>query len=143
MASKSMWIITKRLRVLEAATRVSAGCNCRFLQVTFFHSVADLEQILCIHCPVHPFRDLGELSWAPLSMPLRREDGPLCSCPPSPTREWLSDKRGPLTAEEQTQECLNWEQQLSEDPEQQMRVEAILNNYYRVNKRRRNESMCR
>ena len=137
MDGKSILSVTKRLRVLEAATRVSAGCSCRFLQVTFFHSVADLEQILCIHCPVHLFRDLGELQWAPLSMPLRREDGPLCSCPPSPTREWLSGKRGPLTAEEQTLECLNWEQQLSEDHEQKMRAEVLLKNYDKSKRRRK------
>jgi hypothetical protein len=135
-----MLIIKKRLRALEALIRFGAGCKCRFLHVTLFHSVADLERIMRVRCPVHAFCDLGELFWAPLSMPLRTEDRPLCSCPPSPTREWLEGKRGPLTEEEQTQECLSWEQALSEDPEDKMRVEALLNSYYKA-KRRRNEIM--
>ncbi len=131
-------IIEKRLRALEAA--FSAGCKCRSSQRTFFHSVPDLERIMSLRCPVHIFCDLGELSWAPSSMPLKTEDRLLCSCPPSPTREWLDGKRGPLTEEEQTQECLTWEQALSEDPEDKMRVEVLLNNYYEA-KRRRNEIM--
>jgi hypothetical protein len=138
--SMHMRIIKKRLRALEAVTRFSAGCKCRFLHVTFFHSAADLERIMSVRCPVHVFCDLGELSWAPFSMPLRTEDRPLCSCPPSPTREWLDGKRGPLTEGEQTQECRGWEQALSEDPEDKMRVEVLLNNYYKA-KRRRNETM--
>jgi hypothetical protein len=132
--------IKKRLRALEAASRFSAGCKCRFSDETLFHSAADLERIMSVRCPVHIFRDLGELSWAPSSMPLRTEDRPLCSCPPSPTREWLAGKRGPLTEEEQKQECLAWEQALSEDPEDKMRVEVLLNNYYKA-KRSRNENM--
>ena len=83
-----------------------------------------------IRCPVHIFCDLGELAWAPLSMPLRTEDSTLCCCPPSPAREWLDGQRGPLTKEEQTQECLGWEKAFSEDPEDKMRVEILLNNYY-------------
>ena len=134
--------IKKRLGALEAVSRFSAGCKCRFSQVTSFHSAADLERIMSVRCPVHIFCDLGELSWAPLSMPLRMEDRPLCCCPPSPTHEWLEGKRGPLTAEEQTQECLSWEQALSEDPEDKMKVEALLNTYYEArNTRRRNEIM--
>ena len=140
--NKSMHLrtITKRVRTLEAVTRFDAGCKCRSLQVTFFHSAADLQRIMNVRCQVHLFRDLGELCWAPLSMPLRTEDQPLCSCSPSPTREWLEGKRGPLTGEEQTQECLSWEQALSEDPEDKMKVEALLSRYYQA-KRRRNENM--
>lgn len=119
-------------------SRISAGCKCRFSEQTFFHSGADLERIMSVRCPLHIFRDLGNLSWAPLSMPLRAEDRPLCTCSPSPTREWLEGKRGPLTEEEQTQECLSWEQALSEDPEDKMKVDALVNNYYKT-KRRRNE----
>jgi hypothetical protein len=132
--------IKKRLRALEAVSRISAGCKCRFLQETFFHCVADLERIMRVRCPLHVFRELGELSWAPFSMPLRTEDQPLCSCPPSPTREWLASKRGPLTEEEQTQECLTWERDLSQDPEDKMRTEVLINNYCKA-KRRRNEIM--
>ena len=132
--------IKKRLRALEALSLFSTGCKCRFLQETLFHSAADLEQIMRVRCPVHIFRELGELSRAPFSMPLRTEDQPLCSCSPSPTREWLEGKRGPLTEEEQTQECLGWEQALSQDPKDKMSVEVLLNNYYEA-KRRRNEIM--
>jgi hypothetical protein len=129
-----MRMIEKRLFALEAMTSYGAGCKCRFFQVTFFHSAPDLGRIMRVPCPVHVFCDLGELLWAPVSMPLRTEDQPLCSCSPSPTREWLQGKRGPLTEEEQTQECLSWEQALSEDPEDKMRVEALLNNYYKAKK---------
>jgi hypothetical protein len=130
----------RRLRALEALSRFSAGCKCRFLQETFFHSGADLERIMSLRCPVHIFCDLGELSWVPFSMALRTEDRLLCSCPPSPTLEWLAGRRGPLTEEEQTQECLTWEQALSEDPEDKMRIEILLESYYQA-KRRRNEIM--
>ena len=127
-----MRIIKKRLHALEALARFSTGCKCRFLQETFFHNIADLKRILDIRCPVHTFCDLGEFSWVPLGMPLRTEDQRHCSCPPSPIREWLSGKRGPLTDEEQTEECLSWEQELSEDPEDKMRLEVLLDNYYRA-----------
>jgi hypothetical protein len=73
-------------------------------------------------------------------MPLRAEDKALCSCPSSPTRDWLDGERGPLTDEEQTQECLTWERALSEDPEDKKRVEALLNSYFEA-KRRRHEPM--
>src|ERR1700674_4333473 len=126
----NMTRINQRLRALETATDSRAGCRCRFPGKTFFHSVADLERILSLRCPVHIFCDLGELSWVPASMPLRTEDSPLCSCPPSPTREWLEGKRGPLTADEQTVECLSWEQALLEDPDHKMRIEVLLKNYY-------------
>ena len=87
---------------------------------------------MSVTCPVHIVRELGELSWVPVSKPLRTEDQLLCSCGPSPTREWLGGKRGPLTEEEQTQECLSWEQALSEDPEDKMRVAALLSKYYKA-----------
>jgi len=128
----NMRMIKKRLLALEAETPFSAGCKCRSSALTFFHTVGDLERIMSVRCPVHIFCDLGELCWAPLSMPLRTEDQCLCSCSPSPTLEWLDGKRGPLTEEEQIQECLSWEQALSEDPEDKMRVEALLNNYYKA-----------
>ena len=131
-----MTLIEKRLRALETIARVTAGCKCRFSQETFFHSVADLERIMSVCCPVHIFCDLGELSWAPFSMPLRTEDRLLCSCPSSPTREWLEGNRGPLMEEEQTQECLSWERVLSEDPEDKKRVEDLLNKYYKAKEAR-------
>jgi len=95
-----------------------------------------------VRCPVHIFCDLGELSWAPVSMPLRTEDRPLCCCPRSPTREWLECKRGPLTEEEQLQECLSWERALTEDLETEARIEVLLNAYFSA-KRRHNEIMQR
>lgn len=129
----------KRLRALEAVSSCRAGCQCRVSQETLFHSAADLERIMSIRCPVHIFRDLGELCWAPASMPLRAEDRPLCSCSPSPTREWLEGKGGPLTKQEQIEEGLSWDQALSEDPDDKMKIETLLSNYKA--RRRRNEIM--
>lgn len=128
-------MIEKRLHALEDQNDASAGCKCRSLQQTFFHSHADLERLVSVCCPVHVFCDLGELSWAPISMPLRAEDQPLCSCPSSPTRDWLDGKRGALTEEEQTQECLTWDRELSEDPEDKKRVEDLLHRYYSLRRR--------
>jgi len=127
-----MGIIQRRLRALEASR---AGCKCRLLQVTFFHSFTDLQRIMRIRCPLHVFCDLGELAWAPPGMPLRMEDRRLCCCSPSPTREWLEGKRGPLTEEEQAHECLSWLPTVSEDPEEELQVEIMLNNYQKAKRR--------
>jgi hypothetical protein len=134
-------MIEKRIRALEAKLE-SRACNCRKERLTLYHSSADLENILSIGCPVHVFLFVREVSWAPASMPLNIEDRSLCCCPPSATREWLEGKRGPLTEEEQAQECATWEQALSEDPTEQMRVEGLLKKYYKL-KRSHNEIMRR
>ena len=59
-------------------------------------------------------------------------DRPLCSCPPSATRDWLEGKRSTLTEEEHAQECATWEQALSQDPKEQMRVEGLWKNYCKL-----------
>ena len=138
--SMQMRMLKKRLSALEAITSYGTGCKCRFLQVTFFHSAADLGRIMSVPCPVHVFCDLGELSWAPSSMPLRSDDMHLCSCPASPTRDWLSGKRGPLTEQEQEEECRTWEQELREDPKERIGVRILLQRYKEA-QRSRNEKM--
>jgi hypothetical protein len=123
--------LDKRIRALQLKRELRAGCNCRKEQASFYHCLSELEKILSVGCVVHGIRYLAEVSWAPSSMPLAIEDRPLCSCRPSATREWLENERGPLAEEEQVQECLTWEQALSEDPQEQMQVEALLKNYYK------------
>jgi hypothetical protein len=134
-------MIEKRIRALEAKLE-SRACNCRKGRLTLYHSSADLENILSIGCPVHVFLYVREVSWAPASMPLNIEDRSLCCCPPSATREWLEGKRGPLTEEEQDEECATWEQALSADAAEQMRIEVFWKNYYKL-KRGHNEIMQR
>jgi len=135
-----MRMIKKRLSELEVITSYRAGCKCRFSQVTFFHSAADLCRIMSVPCPVHVFCNLGELSWAHMSMPLRTEDQRLCFCPSSPTRDWLSGRRGPLTEQEQEEECLRWQQELIEDSQESKRVKVLVQRYKEA-KRSRNENM--
>jgi hypothetical protein len=129
--------LEKRVRELEVmllTMSVSKDCRCRFGQVTKYHTAADLEHIMSVSCPVHEFRDLGELLWVPPGMPLRPEDSHLCSCPPCPTRDLLEGKRGPLTQEEQEDECCTWE--LTADTAEDFSIErarlkALLHKYAR------------
>lgn len=102
---KSQSSLARRLAKLKfAIDRSSSGCNCRPHGSTAYHSAAELAAILSIPCPTHGFRDLGDLLWFPVELPLLPEDQELCRCAPSATRAWLQNKRGGLTADEQTQE---------------------------------------
>jgi hypothetical protein len=123
--------LEKRIRALQLKRELRAGCTCRKERMSFYHCLSELEKILSVRCVVHGIRYIAEVSWAPSTMPLAIEHRPLCSCPPSATREWLEGERGPLTEEEQVQECLTWEQALSEDRQEKMQVETLLKNYYK------------
>jgi len=93
---------------------------------------------MSISCPVHEFRDLGDLLWMPPGTPLRPEDSHLCSCPSSPTRDWLEGKRGPLTLEEQEEECRTWELTAGTDVDvriERVRMEKILQTYFKKKRR--------
>jgi len=117
--------LEKRVRALEAIalTSVNKDCRCRLGRKTYYHTPADLEHIMSVSCPVHEFRDLGNLLWMPLGTPLRLEDSHLCLCPSSATRDWLEGKRGPLTEQEQEEECRTWE--LTADTEVDVRIERV------------------
>jgi hypothetical protein len=139
--------LERRLKVIEmnASKRsTNKNCICRQGQRTIFHTAADLEKIIAIICPTHGFRDLGDLLWVASGTPLRKEDRLLCSCPTSPTRDWLEGKRGLLTPKEQEEECRSWEEEdLSEGFRiERVRVNALLHKYLIV-KRRYDEEMQR
>lgn len=96
---------------------------------------------MIVSCPAHGFCDLGEFLWVPPGMPLRPEDRGLCCCSPNPTRDWLEDKRGPLTEEEQEAECSTWELEASAGLEESVRnekaqCELILKTYAKKKRRR-------
>jgi predicted secreted protein len=136
-------VLEKRVRALEAnALRrsVNKDCTCRSGRKTYYHTAADVEAIMNVPCPVHGFRDLGDLLWVPPGTPILPEDRHLCSCPSCPTRDWLGGKRGPLTKAEQEKECRGWEAELTAPMAEELRIErargkAILQTYFR-NKRR-------
>lgn len=133
--------IATRLHALETQAAFGNVCKCRpSSETTFYHTADDLERIMRIRCPLHIFRNLGQLSWAPSSMPLQPEDCELCSCPPSPTRDWLQGLRGPLTEQEQSVECLSWEKTISEEFLDKSRLEVLIDNYWNA-KRRQNASL--
>lgn len=147
---KNLTALEKRVRALEANSlmmRVNKYCRCRFGQKTKYHTAADLEHIMSVFCPVHEFRDLGDLLWVPPGTPLRPEDSHLCSCPSCPTRDLLEGKRGPLTTEEQEEECRTWEPELTADMEENLRIERakleVLLQTYARKKRREREDLQR
>jgi hypothetical protein len=135
--------IGKRVDKLERSSIfVNGRCNCRREQLTFYHSAADLERIMTLHCPVHGVRELGRVSWVPSGTPLIGPDRDLCSCRPSPAREWREGRRGPLTAEEWEEECRSGEEQLSTEAigkfqADQTCVRQLLQQYRRM---RRNQN---
>jgi hypothetical protein len=141
---KSLEVLNKRLEVVEktlARKNQKMSCNCRNAQETKYHTAKDLEKIMQIPCPIHRFRDLGALIRVPEGSPLLVDDRYLCACPPSPTREWLESKRGPLTEAEQREACDKWQlideadkTQLSDDA----KISTLLHAYF-ANKRRRDE----
>jgi hypothetical protein len=136
--------LEKRVRALEAnalRTSVNKDCTCRSGRKTYYHTAADLEQIMNVPCSAHRFRDLGdELLWVPPGTPILPEDRHLCSCPSCPTRDWLGGQRGPLTKEEQEKECPGWEAELTAPMEEKLRIErargkALLQTYFRKKRR--------
>lgn len=142
--------LEKRVRALEAIalkTSVDKDCRCRSGRMTYYHTAADLEQIMSVPCPAHGFRDQGEMLWVPPGTPLLPEDRHLCSCPSCPTRDWLAGKRGPLTQAEQEEECRSWESELTAHMDEKLRIERAriwaLFQIYSRNKRRQHAILQR
>jgi hypothetical protein len=135
--------LRKRVRALEAiAFRTSANkdCTCRSGRKTYYHTAADLEQIMSVRCSAHGFRDQGDLLWVPPGTPILPEDRHLCSCPSCPTRDWLAGNREPLTKQEQENECGSWEPELTARRREKLRIdqareEALLQTYFRMKRR--------
>ena len=135
--------LEKRVRALEAnalRTIVNKDCTCRSGRKTYYHIPEDLEQIISVPCPAHGFRDLGELLWVPPGTPILPEDRHLCSCASCPTRDLLEGKRGPLTKEEQAEECRRWDAELTAPMAEELRIErarekALLQTYLRKKRR--------
>lgn len=116
MGSKTvLCTFKKRIRALELAIDRVGNCTCRRGGTTIYHTAAELQAILAIRCPVHGFRELGNLVWFPPAMPLSAEDQQLCKCPPSATRDFLANQRGLLTDTEQEEECHKLDEEFSED----------------------------
>jgi len=114
--------IEKRLRALEQILFVGAKeCNCRVGHKTIYHDEAELARIMAVSCPVHSIRDLGEVMWVGRSLPLRRDDQQFCSCPPSPLRELLLGRRGPLTQAEHEVEVERWAREYGSGADEKFR----------------------
>ena len=133
----------KRVRALEQALSAAGKqCVCRKGRQTCYHNAEELKAMMDIPCHLHGFRDLGDLRWVPSGLPLRSEDRIICSCPPSPVREFLQGERGPLTGIEHEEEERRWGRECSPDSDEefrcdQARAESLLNEYNK-RKRRRN-----
>lgn len=89
---------------------------------------------MSVRCPTHDFRDLGHLTWLPGGLPLQTDDQNVCSCPPSPVREFLQGRRGPLTEVEQEKEQGRWQQEYGQGSNEharreQARVAQLLQKY--------------
>jgi hypothetical protein len=130
--------LEKRLRELELFFLRRDGCICRAGGHTTYHTANDLERILNVACPLHRFRDLGRLSCVPTGMPLHPQDRHLCGCPPNPSRDWLTGKRGPLTQQELEEECSQWRQEFSEKARQDFCTQQkLLEEFIRIYDRRK------
>src|SRR5689334_7871374 len=102
----SLAALEKRLRKVEITfLGVGNGCCCRWGRKTNYHIATELEKIMNVRCPIHQFRDLGDICWVPTGTPLLSQDRNLCACPPSLTRDLLAGNIGFLTPEEHEQEC--------------------------------------
>src|SRR2546427_11720269 len=136
--------LEKRVRALEALPVTTLRCRCRAGRSTLYHTPEELKTIMDIRCPVHGFRDLGYVGWVASGLPLRPEDQHLCSCPPSPVRQFLRGRRGPLSEAEQEEEERKWMREITPESHEDFRREHIrakrlLQQYeYNKSKRRRN-----
>jgi hypothetical protein len=109
-------------------------CTCRIGTRTLFHTADELAKLMEVPCPAHGFRDLGDLRQVPKGLPLHPEDHAFCSCAPSPVREFLQGRRGPLTDLEQKEEEQRWERESCPDSDEkfrceQARIERLLRKY--------------
>ncbi len=127
--------LEKRILALErACLERGKSCNCRTGGQTTYHGAKELGNLMQISCPAHGFRDLGRLRWLPSGLPLQPGDQEFCLCPPSPMREFLLGRRGPLSAVEQQEQQERWERESSPDFEaeflrEKARVESLLRKY--------------
>jgi hypothetical protein len=132
--------LEKRLCLVERRfLSRSTDCCCRPGEETNYHTATELERIMNVRCPIHEFRDLGDIRWVPTGTPLLPEDRDLCACPPSLTRDLLAGSIRFLTPEENGKECGKWRDEFTQKAEQdfrleQARVAALLRKYLR-NKR--------
>ena len=111
LCALSIAALEKRIRALEQAfLERREPCNCRTGGQTMYHNARELETLVQIACPAHGFRDLGQLRWMPSGLPLQPGDDEFCSCAPSPVREFLQGRRGPLDEAEQREQERTWEQ---------------------------------
>lgn len=119
--------LEKRISVLEQAVSATGKhCNCRTGERATYHSAEELKKLMDIRCPAHGFRELGHLRWLPSGLPLRPDDRNLCSCPPCPVRDFLQDRRGPLTEAEQEKEERRWEAEYGTSSDGKFRREQAL-----------------
>jgi len=98
-------------------------CCCRWGRKTNYHIAAELEQIMNVRCPIHQFRDLGDICWVPTGTPLLPEDRNLCACPPSLTRDLLAGNIGFLTQQQQEDECGKWRDEFSQEAYRDFRID--------------------
>ena len=135
--------LERRIAALERALR--GACNCRREQATGYHTLAELDALMSIRCPVHGRRDLGVVVWLPPDSPLLPADRELCLCSPSAAREWREGRRGPLTEEEREQVYARWEEQVSGEAagkirQEQTRARQLLYQFQRT-RRKENGTM--
>jgi len=127
--------IEKRLRALEQILFAGAEeCNCRVGHKTMYHNAAELARIMAVSCLVHSIRDLGEVMWVGRFLPLRRDDQQFCSCPPSPLRELLLGRRGPLDEAEHREQEERWMREYGASSDEQFcrdqqRVRQLIRTY--------------
>jgi hypothetical protein len=111
-----------------------------------YHNAAELARILAVSCPAHSICDLGEVMWVGKSLPLRRDDEQFCSCPPSPVRELLLGRRGPLDEAEHRAQEERWMREYGPSSDEQFRrdqerVKQLLR-IYEFKKSLRGETKC-
>jgi hypothetical protein len=122
----SLAVLEKRLRkVAITFLSVTNGCCCRRGRKTNYHIAAELEKIMNVRCPIHQFRDLGDICWVPTGSPLLPQDRNLCACPPSLTRDVLAGNRSFLTQQQQEDECGKWRDEFTQKAHQDFRIEQL------------------
>ena len=144
----SLAALEKRLRKVELILlSLSNDCCCRSGRETNYHIAAELALIMNVRCPMHQFRDLGNICWVPTGTPLLPGDRILCTCPPSLTRDLLAGNLGFLRHEEQEEECGKWREEFTQKAEQDFRMEqarvAVLLRKYRRDKRNHHANLPR
>jgi hypothetical protein len=117
--------LEKRIRALERSfLERGKPCNCRTGGQTTFHKARELQTMLQITCPAHGFRDLGHFRWLPTGLPLQADDEKFCVCPPSPLREFLQGRRGPLNEAELEEQERSWDRDWSPEADERYRRQS-------------------